>query len=438
MKNKLITFLVVLIVLSVYPIYRYKSNARIVVNTLLEQVKPLGTWSYGSVSSDFSGQIDIRNLVFTPVGFKGGFDIRSLKLLTDKYYILKHSAKTHQSLLPEYSEISLNEVSFNSNSDDLYRSIKANDMWHLIAGFGGSFGCNQNSFDTFSNQTISQILTQNQMFNLDFSYSREWNKSIEFMINIDVEELFFSSWTGNLEPSYVDRKINPSEFLVNKIKYLFLDYNFNEKRNEECAKNYNANISAYQTSSLEHLQDFLRRHSLMQLPTELMDWYKQSLIPGVEFGLEFEFKGKNYITDIYNLSQRDFFANALIKVSKDNSEYKKVELVEVDFTEFDQQQLIREHQLTKSQKPTSIDPTTKSQKKEVKKLKPSRSRLISKNNLSDYIGKRLHIQSLVGRPLTGELLAIDAKFITFKTSSGADSAVLRLAIDKIEKIQLAR
>jgi hypothetical protein len=223
MKNKIIIVLIVLLLLSIYPAWRYTSNAKVLVSSLLEKTAPLGEWSYGSISSNFSGEITVSNLFFNPSSYDQGFEIGSMKITTDPQFILKHNKIELGYLLPDTISLALNEINFNSKSDDLFTYFKEKNYWMPIAGFAGSFGCDKTTFDKFKQKDVDQIILPNQMFNLDMYYSRLPNGTIDFDLIIDAEEMFSTTWSSNLESSYQDERIIPEELLVTELFYSYLD-----------------------------------------------------------------------------------------------------------------------------------------------------------------------------------------------------------------------
>ncbi len=343
MKNKIITVLIVLLLLSIYPAWRYTSNAKVLVATLLDKTAPLGKWTYGSISSNFSGEISVSNLSFSPDGYKQGFEIDSMKITTDSWFILKHNKMELAYLLPDTVSLALNSIIFNSSSDDLSTYFKEKSLWMPIAGFAGSFGCSKESLEKFDRKDIDQLILPDQIFNLDLYYSRLANGTIDFDLIIDAEEMFSTTWSSNLESSYQDNRIIPEEVLVKDLFYSYLDNGFNLKRNKICAKNYNNSFAAYRLNSAEQIQQYLRVNYAKELPKILTTWYQRSLNPDAEYNAVIKFPERKYLSSVFMIDQAQFFTNTDAKISLTETEYEKIVLKPIDFTNLDQEKLMREH-----------------------------------------------------------------------------------------------
>lgn len=442
MKNKLIIVLAVFVILAAYPIYRYKTNAKVVANTLLSHSNALGKWSYGSIASDFSGNLTVRNLSFTPKGYEGGFDIDSLKIKTDRGFIFKHNSQELEYILPEKATLAFNAIALNSKSSDLYEQLKNNGLWYALIGYAGSFGCQRESMETFKNSDISNFFTAEQIFNLDIYYSRLPDSSLDVDVIIDAEELFSTSWSSNIESSYVDDRIMPEELLVKTLYYTYLDNGMNSKRNKVCADNYKGSVAAYRLSAAEHLQRFFRVNYAKELSPELINWYQKSLMPDAEYNAIVEFPDRRYITELFALPQKLFFTNVDAQVSLDAVDYQKVTLQEVDFTKIDQEELMNEHikkqeELKRGERERKRQEEQKRNPK-VYKIGHSKQRMIGVSSLGSYVGKQLRLKMISGRPIIGELISINREtgMVVFKTSYKSGSAQLNLPLKKIISAEL--
>lgn len=179
MKNKILAVILVLGLLSIYPLWRYFTNAKVFAEALLNHASGLGEWTHGEISTTFDGKITIRDLSFKPHSYKQNFKISNITILTDPMFLLKNSTQRLAIMLPESLSLSINSASFNNQSDTLYHTLRDKSMWMLMAGFAGSFGCTRESYTSFDQQTWKNILSKEQVFNVDLYYSRQNNGSLD-------------------------------------------------------------------------------------------------------------------------------------------------------------------------------------------------------------------------------------------------------------------
>lgn len=435
MKNKIIIVLIVLLLLSIYPAWRYTTNAKVLVASLLEKADPLGKWSYGSISSNFSGEIRVSDLFFNPVGYEQGFEIESMKITTDPKFILTHTKYELGYLLPETISLAMNNITLNSKSDDLYTNFKERNFWMVIAGFAGSFGCDKETFEKFKQKDIDQLIDHDQVFNLDLYYSRLQNGTIDFDLIIDAEELFSTTWSSNLGTGYIDERIIPEDLIVSKLFYAYLDNGFNQKRNDVCSKNYNSSFASYRLNAAKQLQQYLRVHYTKELPKIITTWYQRSLNPNAEYNAVIEFPERKYLSSVFMLDQAQFFTNTDVKISLTETEYEPVVLKGIDFTTIDQEQLMKEHM----KKQDELKQLEIAKQKEIEsRNKPSIVKIGHKaasyveiKNLKSAVGKRLRIKTQIGRPIKGVLVAVHQELIILNTAYKSGSAELSIPISKI-------
>jgi hypothetical protein len=442
MKNKIIILLMVLLVLSIYPIWRYTSNAKILVDNLLDKSAPLGKWTHGSVSTSFSGEITVSNLFFNPEGYEQGFEIKSMKITVDPLFILKHSRIELGYLLPETVSLSLNSIRLNTKSDDLFSSFKTKNLWMPVAGFAGSFGCNKDSLNEFDPKDIDQIINPDQVFNLDLYYARLIDGTIDFDLIIDAEEMFSTTWSSNLQSSYQDKRIIPEELLVEELFYSYLDNGYNLKRNNICAQNYNDSFAAYRLNAAKQLQKFLRVNYTKELPKILTTWYQRSLNPEAEYNAVIEFPERKFLSNIFMMDQAQFFTNTEVKISLTPTEYEPVVLKPIDFTNIDQEQLMKEHlkiqQELKQQEVAKQQEIEDKNKPNIVKIGHKKSSYIAISNLGSYIDRRIRIKTQIGRPIKGILAAVHKDIIVLNTAYKTGSAELSLPINKILSVELIK
>ncbi|MBL4659838.1 MAG: hypothetical protein JKY19_05750 [Alcanivoracaceae bacterium] len=442
MKNKILGFIIVLGLLSIYPVWRYFTNANTFAKAILEHASGLGNWSHRSISSNFDGEITINGLTFKPNNYEQTFEIDSLTIKTNPMFLLKSSALKLDYMLPESLSISINTVILGDNSDVILDALREDSMWMLMAGFAGSFGCDRESYTSFDKISWQQILDKDQVFNVDLYYSRQLNGSLDVDLILDAENLFSSTWSSNLKSSYNDDQIIFDELIVDKLYYHYLDNGFNLKRNNACMQNYKSSFAAYRLSSAEHVQQYLRSHFSKELPSVLINWYQRMLAPDVEYNAIITLNERKYLNDVYGIDQRDLYENSLVEVATTENDYLPIALKEIDFTNIDSE-LLRKENTKRQQREKQKQLDTKNQNKN--KNKPTiyttgnkSSRKIPTNKLNTIIGKKIRIKTLRGRPIVGYLRNVTAKNISVETIFKTGRAKLIIDLDKIASVELMK
>ncbi len=443
MKNKIIGLLIVLIVLSIYPTWRYFNNANIFANALFTHASGLGKWSYGSINTSFDGKITIRNISFTPKNYRQGFVIDSISMSVEPMFLLKTSREKLEYLLPESMSISINSAIINSKSDDINASLRNDSMWMLIAGYAGSFGCARESYTTFDEASWKNILKNDQIYNVDLFYSRQQNGSIDVDLILDAENLFSSTWSSNLKSSYNDKQIIASELIVDKLFYNYLDNGFNQARNDACKENYNSSFATYRLSSADHVQKYLRTYLSKELPEVLINWYQRMLTPDVEYNAIITLNERKFLNEVFRTEQRTLFENSLVEVATSQDEYLPVTLKNIDFTSVDPE-LLRKENLKREQDAKKIQAdklkqTTNKYKPTV--FKTGRAKIakrIAVSNLNTVLNRKIRIKTKKGRPITGYLSSVNSEKISIESKYKTGTAKLTILISKIATVELVR
>lgn len=444
MKNKIIGVLIVLIVLSIYPTWRYFNNANVLANAIFEHASGLGKWTYGSVNTSLEGKITIRNITFTPENYIQGYEIENINMSVDPMFLLKTSTEKLEYLLPESMSISVNGAIMNSKSDDINTALRNDSMWMLIAGYAGSFGCTRESYTSFDESTWKNIFKKDQVYNVDLFYSRQQNGSIDVDLILDAENLFSSTWSSNLKSSYNDKQIIASELIVDKLFYNYLDNGFNQARNDSCKQNYNSSFSAYRLSSADHVQKYLRTYLSKELPEVLINWYQRMLAPEVEYNAIFTLNERKYITEVYRIEQRTLIENSLVELATSQDEYLPVTLKNIDFTNVDPE-LLRKENLkrelnAKKIKTNKVKQSTNKYKKPTV-FKTGRAKITKKiavSNLNTVLNKKIRIKTKKGRPITGYLRSVNSENISIESKYKTGTAKLTILISKIATVELLR
>jgi|GEM_PF-1063134 len=442
MKNKILAAILILIVLSIYPVWRYFNNAKVFASALMDHASGVGKWTQGSISTGFDGKITIRNLTFIPNNYSQSFQIESLYIRTDPEFIFTTSASKLEYMLPETLSLSVNGIVFNQTNHDFSEALKNESMWILMAGFAGSFGCERESYTSFDDETWKSILDSEQVYNADLYYSRQENGTIDTDLILDAENLFSTTWSSNLKSSYHDKQIVVNELIVDKLFYNFLDNGFNQKRNDACKENYNSAFATYRLSSAEHVQKYLRTYFSKELPEKLINWYQRMLNPNVEYNAIITLDERMLLSDVYQIDQKTLYEKAQVEVATSQDEYLPVVLKEIDFTNKDPEFVQKENEVReKKEKEAEIE----KQKNQANKDKPTvfttgnnNSKQIPINRLSTVINKKIRIKTKKGRPVTGYLMAVDAEYASIESLYKTGMAKLTIPIGQIATVEVVR
>ena len=440
MKNKFLGILLILGLLSIYPMWRYYNNAKVFADAIMSHVSGLGEWSNGYVNSSIDGKITINNLTFKPFNYSQSFDIESVTITTSPMFLLKTNAVALQYMLPEVLSISVNSASLTHRSEDIYESLGENSMWMMQVGYAGSFGCTRESYTSFDESTWVDILDQDQIYNLDLYYSRQLNGSMDIDLILDAEGLFSSIWSSNLISSYNDDQIIIDELLVKKMYYSYLDYGFNLQRNNACMKNYKSSFAAYRLSSAEHLQKYLRNYYTKELPSVLLNSYQRMLAPDVEYNAIITLNENKYLTDVFGIDQRELYENSLVEVATANNNYIPITLKEIDFTNIDSELLKKENLARKHREELAQQEKLRKsrEKKQAKIFRTggSGSRNVAINRLSSIVGRKVRVKTIMGRPIVGLLKSVENKLIIVETIYKTGRAKLSIDIKEVASVEL--
>jgi hypothetical protein len=442
MKNKILLVILILGLLSIYPLWRYYSHAKIFADALINHASGLGKWTKTSVHSDLDGTITIRNLKFVPLGYTQSFSIDSLKISTSPSFIFTSSAIDLSYDLPVSMSISINAATLNTQNGDFSNSMKSSSYWMLMAGYAGSFGCQKEIYTSFDDNTWKNIFSNDQLYNVDLFYSRQANGSLDVDLILDAENLFSTTWSSNLKSSYNDKQIVFDELIVDKLFYNYLDNGFNKKRNNACKENYNSSYAAYRISSAEHVQKYMRSYFTKELPTSLINLYQRMLEPDAEYNAMFTLTDRQYLSDLYRTEQRKFYENAAVEIATRSNNYIPVELTEIDFTVIDSELLKKEN--FKREKIIAQE-ILNNKKQKIDKTKPrihtiggKISKKIAVKNIQNAIDKKVRVKTIMGRPIIGRIRSIDSNIATIETRYKSGVAQLSIPLSKISSIELLR
>jgi hypothetical protein len=400
----------------------------------------MGNWSYGSISSDLNGEITIRNINFTPKNYSQGIEIGSINISTEPMFLLKSNPSELTYILPDSLSISVNNILLNSKSNDIYESFKERSLWMMLAGYAGSFGCSKDQFTSFDDEIWSQIIPNDQIYNVDLYFSRQQDSSLDVDLILDAENMFSSTWSSNLKSSYNENQVVLDELLVDKLYYSYLDSGFNLARNNACIQNYKSSFAAYRLSSAEHLQKFLRINYSKELPSTLINSYQRLLSPDTEYNAIITLDDRKYLSDVYHTSQLDLFENSMVEISTSKNEYIPINLKEIDYTKLDTDHLIAEN-IKKDIQDELDKKNTRLKNPSIQKTRVVRTggsdlRNIAVNNISSAIDKRVRIKTIRGRPVIGIVRSINNNLITLNSSFKTGKATITIPIDMISSVEL--
>jgi len=440
MKTKILSFLLVIVLLSIYPIYRYVTNAKSFAEAMFGHVSKMGNWTFSSINSNFDGKITIRNINFTPKNRAQGFDIGSIVIKTQPMFLLKSNPNELSYILPETLSISVNSASLNNKSNDIYESLKQKNLWMMLVGYAGSFGCNRENYTSFDDETWNKILQDDQVFNVDFYFSRQSNGGLDVDLILDAENMFSSTWSSTLKSSYNEDQIVIDELLVDKLYYSYLDNGFNLSRNNACIQNYKSSFAAYRLSSAEHVQKYLRVNYSKELPDTLINWYQRVLAPDTEYNAIISLGNKMYVSDFYNSNQIDILESSIVEISTTGNEYIPVNLKEIDYTKIDPDLLISENIKKKEKADIEKQLANKQKHSQMKttviRTGSSGTRVIDLNNLNSVINKRVRIKTIRGRPVKGVITNLSQGLLTLNSNFKTGTSTITIPIDKISSVEL--
>ena len=442
MKNKFIGLIIILALLSIYPAWRYFSHAKIFAQALFADAQGIGSWSYGSINTTFSGEITVRNVSIVPEGHKQGFEIDNIVIKTEPMFILKNSEKDLRYALPPSLTISLNHAQLNYRSDDVEKTLQKRSLWSLMMGFAGSFGCNKDSTTQFSNEDWDKIFDKQQIFNVDLFYTRLEDETLDIDLTLDIEGLFSSTWSSNIKSGITGKHIALDDLVVDKLFYSYLDNGFNLNRNNVCKRNYNGSFSEYKKIAVKNIQEYLRTHVGKELSELLLEKYQRMLAPDVEYNVIITLKDRDYLSSIYSMDQISFLESSFVEVANNGNDYLPVLLKEIDYSKIDEE-LLKAEQLKREEiaKQKEHEKLAKQNKKVLPKIYTTGkkvSRKIVVAEIANYLNRKVRIKTDRGRPVTGYITKVENNVITIETKFKTGKALLQIDIKRISSAQLMR
>ncbi len=442
MKNKFIGLIIILALLSIYPAWRYFNNAKVFAQALFDDASGLGSWTNRSINTTFNGEITVRGVYISPQGYTQGLEMDSIVIKTDPMFLLKNSADDLKYALPPSLTISMNHIVLNERSDDIEETLHNRNLWMLMLGFGGSFGCDTDSFTTFKYKDWHKIFSDKQIFNVDLFYTRLDDGTLDVDLTLDAEGLFSSTWSSNLKSGVMGQQIALEDLVVDKLYYSYLDNGFNLNRNNVCKRHHNNSLSHYKTAAVANIQEYLRIHTNKELSELLLEKYQRLLTPEVEFNAIITLKNRDYLSSIYQMSQERFLGNAFVEIANNSNDYLPITLKEIDVSKYAQEQLLKEQQkrqdLAKQKETQVIEQQKRKSLPKIYTTGKKHSRKIPVASLSNYINRKVRIKTDRGRPVTGYITAVTATTITIETKFKTGNASLQLDTNRISSAESMR
>ncbi len=441
MKRKFVLFLLLVVLLSAYPVWRIREHSILLADTVISQASLLGQWSYRSMQPALlSDTIELRNVVFTPNGHRQGFNIGQLVIQFDSWQLMleeKHRLISH---LPTQMAVLFKNVQLNNAGTDLQQSILENGYWPLMAGYLGGFGCGETGNLFFTPEQWHAISSEPLTQNVELQYSNVGEDRFEFNLNAEAQDMWYVNWSGTLESGSAQTAIL-NDMVLESLYYYYQDLGFNLKRNNMCAEQYNNSVAAYRLNSASQLQKYLRLMANQELPETVYNWYQRSLNPEAEFNVIFNIKDKNYMAEILKLTQNEFFAQFDMEVALGENEYLPVVLEKIDHLALNEDVLREEFEIKQSIEKAKQEAAqqTKPLVRTIKYTVGSKKRsLLDVSDWHSAVGNNVRIKTRRGRPIYGKLLAVSDDRVRLSSRFATGNAEITVLRNKILSLNIVQ
>ncbi len=437
--NKIIT-LVVIAALIGLPYWRIKHNSQFFAEGLLAHLGQLGEWSHQSVDTAINGELTINNLTFRPTGYQQTISISAIEVHTDMKKLLFSGSSELISHIPQNLTMTFQNAQVTGGNGDLQSAINRANYWPMAANYLGAFGCGEGAGPSFSDNQWQQIFPSAPSFNLELSYSLVDDYHIDFNINIDSMDNWFIAWSGTLTRSSDIDRISFNDTVIDTLYYYQADQGFNKKRNDVCAVANKDSFAAYRLNSAEEIQKHLRVFANAEMPAFLSNQYQRALGEDIELNAIFALREPRYIFEVAEMSQKDYYAQIDIEAALGESEYQKIELVEIDYLELDMETLRAEME-AKQKEAERLEAEANKPKELLKTI----TRSIGKNvnevtikNWSQAVGKNIKVRTKRGRPIFGRLLSINDKQLTIASKYMRGDATITVMRNDVVSMSISR
>ncbi len=440
MNNSRIVAVGIITLLIVLPFWRVNQNAEHMADGVDNHLSGLGEWKHAEVQVGLDGKVTLSKVTFIPKGHSQGYQIQNIQIHSSLWDLLLKSPQQLTNSLPDGLTISFNGIGLNDNGQDLKQTIQQNNFWPVAANGLGILGCGQGDEVSFTDQQWRTLFPDGLYFNAEFTYRLVDNFHIDFNLNIDVEDGWFTTWSGTLARSSDLFDITFDDVIMETLYYYQADMGFNQRRNDMCARVHQDSFAAYRLASANQLQHYLKAQVAKDLPEDLHNMYQRSLAADTEINAIVKFAKPRYISEVAVQKPGDLLLSSSLEVALGENDYTAVELTAIDHLDLSMDLL--KNQLEAQNKRKQDEAEKNKQEELIKTVKtqiggPQRT----ETQLSDWseaVGKQVNIKTKRGRPVFGKLIAIDSKVLTISTRYMQGNATLSIPRDEVLSVSLSR
>jgi hypothetical protein len=441
MNKKNIIIIIIVIALLALPWWRIKHNSEFFVEGVMSQLSHLGDWSYQSHSVSISGDVAIQGVQFKPRGYQDVIHVASITVTTDARDLLFSKSTDLLVKLPPELTVNFNQVQMPGANSRLLKDILAGNYYPMVVGYLGAYGCGQGPGPSFTVEQWQAMNSLQPVFDVKLTYAQVDDYAIDFNLNINSPENWYTTWSGGLTRSSDDDRLSFHDTIVDTLYYYYADQGFNSKRNQLCGQDQQSTFSAYRLNSSDALQQALRIYAGGEMSPKLANQYQRSLQADVEYNAIFTLKEPKYIFEFAGWTQRELFSNSTIEAALGEQEYQAVELSKIDHLDLDIETLRRDMEqretLLQQQKEEASKP-----KELIRRIKThvggQQKREYTLQNWSDAIGQSVKVKTKRGRPIFGVLKAINANQVTVSTRFKSGDATINISRKDVLSISIAR
>ncbi len=444
---KKILIAVISIAIAAFVLYQWQAGKRaaILVDNLAGTAAAAGRWEHSGIKSDTNGNIYIRNVRFQPAGFTQGVSVDEIIVTVDPLFLLKAEHHELRNYLPAQMNIALTGVRLSEGGgEDFQRALVKRGYWPFVLGYLGAPGCGEDGSLAFSLDQWRAI-TQDQPvdYNLNFYYQHQGQGSIDFQVDIEAENLWLASWSGQLTSAVGRSGFAFEDLLVENLFYYHQDAGFNERRNHVCAEKYQGSFAAYRKNSAQTIQDLLRAQLEKELPEMLLNLYQRSLLPEAAAFAEIQLPHKEYLDELFSAPQKDFLARASMRVGLGEGNPVDVELQPVSYQKLDSdtvieayRQRIREEQRQAQANDKHDQASSKRASRQV--IGGKTVRYVPVNDINQALGKKARILTTKGRVIHGVLKSVSGKQAVVEVRYLSGTARFNLPLGEIRSVSLQK
>ncbi|KAA3639282.1 MAG: hypothetical protein DWP95_10825 [Proteobacteria bacterium] len=441
MNKKNIIIILIVVALVALPWWRINHNSEFFVEGLMSHLSHLGDWTYQDHKASVSGDIAIEGVQFKPRGYQDVIQVDSITVTADARDLLFTKSSDLLVKLPPELTVNFNHVSVVKSDSHLLNNILKNNYYPMVVGFLGAYGCGEGAGPSFSVEQWQAMNSLQPVFDIKLTYALVDDYHVDFNININSPDNWYSTWSGGLTRPSDDDRLAFHDTIVDTLYYYYADHGFNSKRNQLCGQDQQSTFAAYRSKSSEALQQALRIFAGGEMSPKLANQYQRSLQTDVEYNAIFKLKQPKYIFEFAGWSQSELFSNSDIEAALGEQEYQTVELSKIDHLDLDletlrrdmeQRQAVLKEREAEANKPKEL----------IRRIKThvggQQKREYTLKNWSDAIGQSVKIKTKRGRPIFGVLKAINADQVTVSTRFKSGDATINISRKDVLSISIAR